>query len=75
MYQKKIGKLLKMSSQLAKIDRNAKLGIKFSKTINWFTNIKNKFLRKILEFITGIDKRAILPKYNSETFENYSKKK
>ena len=74
MYQKKIGKLLKTSSQLAKIDRNAKLGIKFSKIINWFTNIKNKFFRKILEFITGIDKRAILPKYNSETFENYSKK-
>ena len=74
MYQKKIGKLLKTSSQLAKIDRNAKLGIKFSKIINWFTNIKNKFFRKILEFITGIDKRAILPKYNAQTFENYSKK-
>jgi len=74
MYQKKIGKLLKIPSQLARIDRNAKFGIMFSTIVNWFTNIKNKFFRKILEIITGIDKRAILPKYNDETFEEYSKK-
>ena len=74
MYQKKIGKLLKIPSQLARIDRNAKLGVIFSRIVNWFTNIKNKFFRKILEIITGIDKRAILPKYNNETFEKYSKK-
>ena len=74
MYQKKIGKLFNMPSQLARIDRNAKFGVMFNKIINWFTNIKNKFSRKILEIITGIDKRAILPKYNDETFEKYSKK-
>jgi len=74
MYQKKVNKFSKIPSQLAKIDRNAKFGILFSKIINWFTNTKNKFFRKILEIITGIDKRAILPKYNNETFESYSKK-
>ena len=73
-YQKKIGKLSKTPSQLAKIDRNAKFGVIFSRIINWFTNIKNKFFRQILEIVTGIDKRAILPKYNDETFEKYSKK-
>jgi len=73
-YQKKIGQLSKLSSQLAKIDRNAKFGMMFSGITNWFTNIKNKFFRKILEIIIGIDKRAILPKYNDETFEKYSKK-
>ena len=73
MYQKKLGKILKTPSQLAKIDRNAKIGILFSKIINWATNVKNKFFRKILEIITGIDKRVVLPKYNSETFEKYSK--
>ena len=46
----------------------------FSGIINWFSNIKNTFFRKVLEFLTGIDKRAILPKYNSETFSNYFKK-
>ncbi len=74
MYQRKIGKLSKMPSQLAEIDRNARFGIMFSRIVNWFINIKNKYFRKILETITGIDKRAILPKYNDETFENYSKK-
>ena len=74
MYQRKIGKLSKMPSQLAEIDRNARFGIMFSRIVNWFINIINKYFRKILETITGIDKRAILPKYNNETFENYSKK-
>ena len=74
VYQKKNGKLSRTSSELAKIDRNAKFGIKLNRIINWFTDKKNKFFRKILEIITGIDKRAQLPKYNDETFENYSKK-
>ena len=74
MYQKKAGKLPKIPLQLAQIDRNAKLGVLFSKVINWITNVKNKFSRKILEIITGIDKKVILPKYNSETFEKYSLK-
>ena len=74
MYQKKLSKLSKIPFQLAKIDRNAKFGVMFSKIINWFTNIKNTFFRKILEILTGIDKKAILPKYNDKTFENYSNK-
>ena len=73
MYQKKIGKLAKIPLQLAKIDRNAKFGIMFSVIINWFTSLKNKFFRKILELVTGIDKRVLLPKYNDETFETYLK--
>jgi len=74
MYQKKNKKLPKISLQLAKVDRNGRFGIIFSKLINWFTNKKNKFFRKILEIITGIDQRVDLPKYNNESFENYSKK-
>ena len=69
--QKKEKKLAKIPSQLAEIDRNAKIGIFFSKVINWFLNVKNKFFRKILEFITGIDIKVQLPKYNSETFTDY----
>jgi len=45
----------------------------FSKFVNWASNIKNKFIRKILEFISGIDKRVQLPTYNSETFSNFFK--
>ena len=69
--QKKEKKLSKIPPQLAEIDRNAKIGIVFSKVINWLLNVKNKFFRKILELIAGIDIKAQLPKYNSETFTNY----
>jgi len=72
--QKKQNKLPKVPAQLAKIDRNAKIGIALSWFINWMSNIKNKILRKILESITGIDKTAKLPVYNSETFTNYFKR-
>jgi glycerol-3-phosphate dehydrogenase subunit C len=72
--QKKENKLPKIPAQLAKTDRNGKIGVKFSRILNWTSNIKNKFLRKILELIIGIDKRVKLPIYNSETFTNYFKK-
>ncbi len=72
--QKKQNKLKIFPAQLAKIDRNAKIGVTFSWFINWISNIQNKILRKMLEIITGIDKKVKLPKYNSETFTNYFKK-
>jgi len=72
--QKKQNKLPVIPAQLAEIDRNAKIGVLFSGFINWVSNIKNKFLRKILELVAGIDKRVKLPTYNSETFTNFFKK-
>ena len=72
--QKKLGKLPSVPTQLAQIDRNAKIGIMFSKLANWVTSLKNKIFRKILEIFVGIDKRVQLPKYNSETFSNFFKK-
>ena len=72
--QREQNKLPATPKQLAKIDRNAKIGVMLSGLINWASNIKNKFLRKILELVTGIDKRVKLPLYNSETFTNYFKK-
>jgi glycerol-3-phosphate dehydrogenase subunit C len=72
--QKKQNKLSVIPAQLAEIDRNAKIGVFFSGFINWIANIKSKFLRKILEIVTGIDQRVRLPSYNSETFTNFYKK-
>jgi len=72
--QRKQGKLKKISIQLSKIDRNAKVGILFSKIINFLTNIKNIFFRNILEIFAGVDKKAYLPKYNNQTLIDYSKR-
>ncbi len=72
--QKKQDKLPSVPKQLAEIDRNAKIGVTFSWLINRVLNFKNKFFRKVLELIIGIDKRVKLPKYNSETFTDYFKK-
>ena len=74
MLQKKNGEISNTTKQLAKIDRNAKIGVFFSGIVNWVSNVKNTLFRKILEFFTGIDKRVVLPKYNNETFSNYFKK-
>ena len=72
--QKKLNKLPSVPAQLAQMDRNAKIGVILSSLINWASNIKNKFFRKILELFVGIDMRVKLPVYNSETFTNYFKK-
>ncbi len=72
--QKKLGKLNKIQKELAHVDRNGKIGIMFSRFLNWVSDIKNKFIRNLLEIIIGIDRRVRLPKYNSETFSNFFKK-
>ena len=72
--QKKLGKLNIIPKELAHVDRNGKIGIMFSKFVNWVSDIKNKFTRNLLEIIIRIDKRVKLPKYNSETFSNFFKK-
>ena len=74
MLQKKNGEISNTTKQLAKIDRNAKIGVFLSGIVNWVSNVKNTLFRKILELFTGIDRRVVLPKYNSETFSNYFKK-
>ena len=71
--QKKNNELPKIPYQLAQIDRNGKIGVLFSKIINWMSDVKNNLFRKILEILADIDKRVKLPKYNSETFANYFK--
>jgi len=71
--QKKLNKLPAVPTQLAQIDRNAKIGVMLSSLINWASNIKNRFVRKLLELVTGIDMRVKLPVYNSETFTKYFK--
>lgn len=74
MSQKNKGEISKTVNQLVRIDRNARFGIIFNRIINWFTDVRNKFFRKILEFVTNIDRRVIIPKYNNETFSSFFKR-
>ena len=71
--QRKNNELPRMPYQLAQLDRNGKIGVFLSSILNWVTNIKNSFFRKIIEALTQIDRRVRLPKYNSETFTNFFK--
>ena len=48
-FQKKYNKLQAIPSQLAEIDRNAKIGIMFSWFINWVFNINNKLFQFIIQ--------------------------
>ena len=72
--QRKKNELPIMPYQLAQVDRNGKIGILFSKFLNWISNLKNAVARKILEIFTSIDKRVKLPEYNSETFASFFQK-
>ncbi len=61
-------------NELAKTDRNGKLGIILPSFFNFIIKKKNKFFRKILSFIVGIDISATLPKFNKNSFKNFFKK-
>lgn len=63
-----------LESQLAKTDRNGKLGTTFPKLANYLISKKNKIFRKILSFLFQIDVSASLPKFNKKSFKNFFKK-
>src|ERR1700733_11827989 len=47
--------------QLAEMDRNGKLATPASPVVNWASSKKNKFTRRIMEGVAGIDADAELP--------------
>jgi glycerol-3-phosphate dehydrogenase subunit C len=54
--------------QLAEMDRNGRLAAPVSPIVNWASNRNNKFTRKIMEDVIGVDSRAVLPKFHTRTF-------
>ena len=68
------GKVGPIKKLLSKTDFHGKWGSKFSKLSNWATSHENKFTRQILEWVAGIDKKAALPQYASETLMDQTKK-
>lgn len=64
--QLKNGKIPFMHQQITKTDRNGKLGCSASKMVNWASSTKNSLTRPLMQGVMGIDKNAILPRFNSE---------
>ncbi len=63
-----------IESQLSKTDFNGKIGLVFSKLLNWITDKNNNFFRIILKKIADIEINIRLPKYNSVNFFKVIKK-
>ena len=58
--------------ELAKTDRNGKVARFLAPLANWATDRANKVMRGIVEKVTGLDRRAFLPKYRAKSFETLS---
>ena len=58
---------------IAKTDLNGRIGIFFSRILNFLLDKKRTLFRKLLSFIVGIDLSATLPKFNNNSFKNFFK--
>jgi glycerol-3-phosphate dehydrogenase subunit C len=58
--------------ELAKTDRNGKAVRLLAPLANWATDRAHKIMRGIVEKMTGLDRRALLPKYRAKSFETLS---
>jgi glycerol-3-phosphate dehydrogenase subunit C len=56
--------------QLGETDRNGKLVKPVAPLANWASKVENKPVRAVMEMVAGIDRQAILPKFNSKTAED-----
>ncbi|HXP75434.1 MAG TPA: heterodisulfide reductase-related iron-sulfur binding cluster [Stellaceae bacterium] len=64
----KAGKVPWARRQLVETDRNGKLAGKVAPLVNWATKTGNALTRPALESLTGLDRRAALPKFHGKTF-------
>ena len=64
--QLKEGKTSSIRRQLTETDRNGKLGCSASKLVNWTSSTANSLTRPLIQGVMGIDKNAVLPKFNSK---------
>src|SRR5207237_3203213 len=55
-------------TELGKTDRNGKLARFAAPLANWASDHDNRLTRPALEKLSGIDRRAALPKYHGRTF-------
>jgi glycerol-3-phosphate dehydrogenase subunit C len=64
----KRGKSDFVARQLGETDRNGKLAGAVAPIANWASDVGNHVTRPVMEAVTGIDRRAYLPKFNGKSF-------
>jgi glycerol-3-phosphate dehydrogenase subunit C len=62
------GKLEGLAEELAKTDRNGKLGGAVAPLANWAIDTKNTLTRPLMERLAGVHRAAALPKFHGKTF-------
>jgi glycerol-3-phosphate dehydrogenase subunit C len=55
--------------ELARTDRNGRLGGALAPLANWATDVRNRLVRPALEKLAGIHRDAALPRFQRRTFE------
>ncbi|WP_164117262.1 heterodisulfide reductase-related iron-sulfur binding cluster [Sphingorhabdus sp. Alg239-R122] len=58
--------------QLAKTDRNGKIGAVLSGAANWATKVDNGLTRPLMESTVGVDRRAHLPEFSETPLSHQS---
>ena len=59
------GKSRWISRLLSQTDRNGRLAAPFAALVNWASARKNRVLRRLIEWFSGIDRHAALPKFTT----------
>jgi glycerol-3-phosphate dehydrogenase subunit C len=67
------GRIPRQQRELVKTDRNGRLAAVVAPLANWASKHGNSLTRPLLEKVTGIDRKAALPKYHGRTFTMRSK--
>src|SRR6266550_4665950 len=62
------GRIPLAQRELVKTDRNGHLAAAAAPLANWASDRGNRLTRPLLEKLTGIDRKAALPKYHGRTF-------
>ena len=57
-----------VQKQVAETDRNGKLAAPLAPLANWGTKLGNSVTRPVMQAVSGIDKKAALPKFHGKTF-------
>ncbi len=66
--ERREGRIPLRQRELVKTDRNGRMAAVVAPLANWASDHNNTLTRPLLEKMTGIDRRAALPKYHGRTF-------